>query len=391
MDSTEQRTPNSPSTPPLYATPYLPRDDEIDLIDLWRILVKRKAIVLITTLIGVLSTLAYVLLADPVYRTEVRLLPPLEQHIQGLVIGNAELSKQGLFIRDADIEKYTPEMVYAAFTKNLKSIGLRREFFDKNDLLKHYVPKNVPVSGVNPDRIFEEDFNENLTVEIDKEDGRFVTTSFALDDATLASQWLNAFVDLANRRTVEEFHTNLEIKIGAVRRRLGEKIANKLKLAKQRRDDHITTLEEALRIAQNSDIQDSDVNAAILDASKAGIAVNTAEIPLYMRGIKALKAEIGTLKARENDAPFVAGLRDVQEQLTYLKSINISKDQLAAAIVDQAAIIPDKPERPKSLLILLFGLILSGVLGLFAAFFAEFLYKAKKRLDVSTSTVKSSR
>ncbi len=76
MDSTTQRKQENTAVTPVYITPYVQQEDEIALIDLWRIVVKRKAVVLGTTLICFLASLLYILIATPVFRTEVRLLPP---------------------------------------------------------------------------------------------------------------------------------------------------------------------------------------------------------------------------------------------------------------------------------------------------------------------------
>ena len=377
MDSTTQSKHENIAVAPVYITPYVQQEDEINLIDLWRIVVKRKAVVLGTTLICFLASLLYILIVTPVYRTEVRLLPPLEQNVQGLIIKNINDD-------ESSTEQYTPENIYNEFTKNLKSLALRREFFDENGLLDYYKSKGEGFisaqSDLNPDVIFDKHFNTNLTVYTDKKDERFKNISFELDNAELSAHWLNKFTDLVNQRTISQLHDNVITEISSNIQRLQEEIDNKLKLAKQRRDDRVVQLDEAVRIAKSLDLNESAINAASIERNNVGIAVNTAQLPLYMRGVKALQAEIETLKGRESDAPFIQGLRDLEEQLTLLRNIKINKNKLLAATIDQYAVVPEKALKPRKLLVITLSLALGSFLGVSAAFIVEFLVKARQSI-----------
>jgi len=117
---------------PVYVLPYADRDDEISLIDLWRVIMARKAIILLSLLVAIVLVSVYAFLAEPFYRAEAHLLPPQQQDIQGLMIDYR--GKEGV-----EIKQYTPDLVYKAFQKNLKSKGSRREFFDAHDLIDYYL------------------------------------------------------------------------------------------------------------------------------------------------------------------------------------------------------------------------------------------------------------
>ena len=213
---------------------------------------------------------------------------------------------QGLIIKDLNddeisIEKFTPENVYNEFTTNLKSLALRRELFDESGVLDYYKSKSKGLisarTDLNPDVIVDKHFNTNFTVYTDKKDARFKNISFELDNTERSAHWLNKFVDFVNQRTVSQLYDNVFTEISSNIQHLQEEINSKLKLARQRRDDYIVQLEEALRIAKSLDLNKSAINTTSINRKNMGISVNTAQLPLYMRGIKALRAEIETLKA----------------------------------------------------------------------------------------------
>lgn len=77
----KQQTSKKPVPPPY---PYYPppQEDEINLFDLWRVLVEQKKLILLFTAISTCVALIYALLATPIYRAEV-LLAPVEKEKGG--------------------------------------------------------------------------------------------------------------------------------------------------------------------------------------------------------------------------------------------------------------------------------------------------------------------
>ena len=88
---------------------------------------------------------------------------------------------------------------------------------------------------------------------------------------------------------------------------------------------------------------------------------------LYLRGSKALAAEIKVLKARVSDDPFIDQVRIFQEELETLRAITAASSPIAPVHIDRQAIVPEKPERPKKFLVLVISILLGGMLGLFVA------------------------
>jgi len=365
MESRPLESSSDPHPIPVYIAPYQDRSDEVSLIDLWRVIARRKGVILLSFLASMMLAAAYIFFVEPSYRAAVYLLPPQQEQIQGLLIDYRGIEKAGL-----DIERYTPELVYNAFLENLKSRGLRREFFDRGNLVSHYVNEETDTK-FNVDRVFDKKFNKSLQVQVDTQDPLFVTVSLAYSDPELVAQWLNRFVDLVNERTVHQLLSDVESAIRTEIKRVRYQLASKLNLAEQRRLDRVISLQEALRVAKALGLTEAGTFPMAADKNPTGVAVNTAQVPLYMRGTKALETEITVLELRKSDEPFIQGLRDLQERLSFLEDIIVDADKLSAVTVDAFAKTPYRAERPRKLLLIVIAAVLGFMIGIFLVFVAE--------------------
>jgi len=352
---------------PVYIAPYEERGDEISLIDLSRVIAKRKGIILLSFLASMMLAVIYIFFAEPVYKANAYVLPPQQKNIQGLLIDYRD-------IEGIDVDRYTPESVYSAFLDNLKSQGARREFFDNHELIKHYAA-GESAKGINADRIFEKLFNERLKVQIDKQNTSFVTVSYSDSDAELAAQWTNQIIDFVNKSTVNQLFSDVD---SAIQSEIGKarfQLDSKLKFAERRRLDEIIALKEALRIAKALGIQDASAFSKMAEKNQSGLVVNTAQVPTYMQGTKALELQISVLETRKSDEPFISGFRDLQERRAFLEGISIDADALSAVTIDAVAKTPYRAERPRKLLVIFSAATLGLIIGLFLVFVAEFRSK----------------
>ena len=348
---------------PVYIAPTTGESDEISLVDLWRVIARRKAIILVSFLLSMLLAFVYLFFAEPAYKANAYLLPPPQQKIQGLLI------EEGI-----DVNRYTRESVYSAFLVNLKSRGMRREFFDNHELIKHYTA-GEPAKDINADRVFDKLFNERLKVQVDKQNTSFMTVSFSDSDPGLAAQWLNEIIDFANKRTIHQLSSDVNAAIQSEIDQVRYQLSSKLKFSEQRRRDRIVNLGEALSIAKTLGIKDTSTFPRMADKTQAGLAVNTAQVPLYMRGADALETEIAVLKARKSDEPFIAGFRDLQERRAFLEDISIDTDALSAVTIDASAKTPYRAEKPRKLFLIFVAAALGFLISIFLVFITEFMSK----------------
>jgi len=323
------------------------------MLDIWYTIKAEKHVVLIVWIVCILFALSYLMITDNVYRAKSYLLPPTQQDIQPLNLsGDILKPKDSKDSKDYEGMLYTSDDVYRRFIQSLKSRRNRWEFYKKE-----HVAEALGVTEKDiPEVFFEKNFHEKLVVANDKktpsDDTVFVSITFDGENPEEATNWVNLYV----RDTMDKVRFGLvkEVyaKVSSLKFSLQNEITGKLFTARKRREDRIVMLQEALKVAK---IVSAD-NADSLNID--GLAFNTNDIPLYLLGETALEAEISILSTRKDDAPFVKGLRDLQEKLSVLGEIKINPAYLQPALVDQVAFVPEGPVRPKKLLIVALSIIL---------------------------------
>ena len=341
-------------------------ENVMDLSDLWNMLVRWKAIVIGVAFVTFIAIVANEFLNAPVplYKASAYLSLPSESDIEGF---QREGYPQGKF--------------FSAFVQNLKSRALRLRYFNENKLLD----KLVLDGNSDAEQVFEERFNKMFHV---TRQGDHVYVNFDAANAELATEWVNGFVTLANEATVRAFldakissqnkqESEIESKMNVLRK----DIADKRKKAKREREDQIIRLEEMALIAERIGIND-----VILTSNRFK------QIPHYMRGAKALHAEAEVLRERKSDDPFIKGIRDLQSQLAFLQS-EVDKSKFARSDsphvstmqVRQMATVPSRPfNLPVFKWIMLTGMLGALILGVLAAFLADFIVRAREKEAMSS-------
>lgn len=406
--------------------PYNTSDDEIDLRELVRTLIRRKKTILLVASLVLLASVVYALFATPVYKAKVSFLPPTLADVAPL---NYPGANNGI----------EPLAIYAQFEKNLNSLELRRKIFDTLYIIKAYANETT-----NIDAAFSK-FNSDLAVEkpIAKKNETTLPAIYLTlkgSDPQILADTLNDLNPLVRNTTKNETIYNVTAQINFQKEQLQREI-NELRAkaerqkqdeitklqevdkveknktidqintlrasAKTRRIDHIRALEEAAKVAESIGLAEK---SSLLESAQANdkaafyTEVNTQAQPLYLRGYKALRSEIKELEERKSDDPFIPGLRDLQDkldllstnhqveallarssndpftenlrnkesELAVLEAFKIDPTKVSVATLDQAAYPPEKREKPKRLLIVVLGAGGGLFLGIIAAFMANF-------------------
>jgi LPS O-antigen subunit length determinant protein (WzzB/FepE family) len=191
------------------------------------------------------------------------------------------------------------------------------------------------------------------------------------------------------------------------RLQLQDQIAALRDTAAKERADEIARLEEALKLAKSLGI-DEPTSLTVLSRrqSEPGGAVSvTADLsagkdPDYLRGTRILEAELSALRLRKSDDQNITLLRGLEEQLALLdnnRQVEVlesrkdyaafteSADELRSQIsqlefllaadystfalirVDQRAMVPTYPIKPRKMLILAAAIVAGGMLGVLVA------------------------
>ena len=348
-----------------YAAPYPQQfeDDTIDLYELWITLWNKKWLVIAVTVIAALVSVVYALLAPQIYKAEALLLPPSATdvksiNLQGVQETQGTQGTQGVSSAEA----------FASFKTNLSSRSLQKKFIEKYDLLDILAPDRTPETR---DVEILESFSKMMKIE-DK--GGF-SISMESNDPVFAAKMVNDYVSYFDLETVRQLVSDARNSIQEQIVDIEYKIASKRQMAKQRREDQIVRFGEALIIARKLAIKDRVATNTVVQNNQLNIS--TSNTPLYYRGFKALDAEIVFLKNRKSDDPFIGGLRDLQEQLTLLRSFKINESGMHSVTVDQAAYPPKNRIKPNRRLIVSLGTVVGLFLGIFLVFFVSFIQKQK--------------
>ena len=127
----------------------------------------------------------------------------------------------------------------------------------------------------------------------------------------------------------------------------------------------IAHLEEAAQIASSI--------GQIKPFYNSNDVIVSSEPPLYMMGELALRKEAEQLRKRsdsESEDIFVSGLSVIKNYITTLESIRVDWSEVELVELDQPALLPLKPAKPRKLLVVALGAVGGTMFGLLAALIA---------------------
>jgi chain length determinant protein (polysaccharide antigen chain regulator) len=327
-------------------------EDEINLLDLWRVLARQWKVIGAITGLSVLGAVAYVLLATPVYEAQAVVKPPESKDVEVLNIPG--------------ISQITSADIFAKFVWNLKSSSVRQQYLAENSRFS-------PLEDEVPD------IKEGAKKEVG-----FTFLSLQGHDSKLVADWVNGFILLAEKETLNNYLLGIEPSIANRKKEIENQLQIGLDFANQRRLDRIALLEDQIAIARASKIYNRKrSNYTTMASQSVGVTLNTAQEPLYMRGVKELTAEKEELEKRKNDEPFIDGFRDKQERLAQLdaglKQLQAARAIARAVTVDQPAIQAKSPVKPRRMLVLALSVVFGAMIGVFVAFAVNFVQEQKAK------------
>ena len=345
--------------------------NEVRLADLWQTIQARKYRMLLGIVAALLLASAYLFLSEPLYQAKAHLMPPGREAVSRLLqfhLVNPGREMEGATFAYDDASELT-DVVFRLFKKNFKSAGMRRDFFDSHNLAAHYLPaEHVSRSDRDVARTFSSLFQKRLRLHAGQRENEVVTATFLDADAEFSAVTLNRYIAYVNKMTVARLATDFNAGVRARISELQSRQLRKLGVAARKRQDRIARLEEALKIARMLSAQDLAGFYPMPRETGVNIALINEGVPLYMRGAKALEAEIKVLRERASDEPFAEGLRDLQEEEAFLEGLLLDGDKLSSVVVDAQASIPYRPARPNVAAVYVLSTILGLVLGCFLVF-----------------------
>ncbi|MFA0812615.1 LPS O-antigen chain length determinant protein WzzB [Microbulbifer epialgicus] len=325
-----------------------PGDDEIDLIALVQGLWAQKWLVVLVTVVVTLGAALYAFLSKPVYEARISVLPPAISDIAGFNLVRSQ--KTGL-------EPFLVDDIYAVFTGNLQSEDSRRLFF--RDV---YLPSLDSKQRSGSQDALYKAFGEVLRVKVPtKSQPSYIITVEGHDPAQ-AAEWAKHYLDQVTQKSLADVLNNTQSEAGVRSQQIQQELNALREFAKIRKNDRLAKLREALIMAEKVGLESPPVISGQIAQQLSAFMDGDL---MYMRGTKALRAEIEALEGRTSDDPFIPSLRYLEQQYSFLESAQVSPRNVAVSRPDGVVEIPDEPIKPKKALILVLGVLLGGMLGLF--------------------------
>lgn len=401
-------------------------DDEIDLFELAQSIWQERILVVIVTAAVTVLALIYALVATPVYQTASILKPAKIKDLDQLnSLGVYSLSPKAALTRvGAALESYEVRFDYFKNNTELfEPVILEGRSLEQN--FERINRESFKVLKPDPDPKKVDTFSPyvGLQLEYSKQlDGPSIVNGlirYATDvERERLTQDLTVVIDnkldTINRR-LEVLRAGYNAEKDAKVALLSEKDTLKrlqlqdeleaLRLAlKTRRENRIMQLDEAITIASSLGIKKPTTPSSMGEGTRVSgsvikTEVNNQNIPLYFMGTEALEAEkqsllsrenddftsgriveiaqelkllehnrqVEILESRENEDLFLAELAEQYKEISRLKGLKVNMDNLKMVSVDQLAVQPASPIKPKKTMIVAVGIVLGGMLGLFAA------------------------
>jgi chain length determinant protein (polysaccharide antigen chain regulator) len=339
-------------------------EGDAELVEFLRALLARKLLIGGVALIGALLGLVYVLMTTPIYEAKGVVLPPKLNGIAELNIGRTS---------EAELTPYTVAAVYGVFVRNLNSETLRRRFFEEQ-----YLPSLSDEERAGSKGVLYSNFSRMLSVGLVN---KAVPDRYGVvvqhPDPALAEKWAALYIEQAASVATEEVVHDARREAGVRAKNLGQQITALRESGNKIREDSISQLREALRIADAIKLREPPLISGKLANNERVEAKETREAKefsadmennlIYMRGTKALEAEIYNLEHRVSDDPFIANLRPLEAKYEFFKRLEDDVRAVSVFQYDGPVSVSDGPVKPKRLLSVIGGGLIGMTVGILFA------------------------
>ncbi|NMY95201.1 Wzz/FepE/Etk N-terminal domain-containing protein [Pseudomonas proteolytica] len=428
-----------------FRAPAIPRSDEVDLFALFRLLWRQKLLIVSVIFLMTLIAVSYAYTATPEYRVSSVLRPAAINELDALNRSEIYKLPPGVALTrvGAALESYDTRLgffranqaLFKSFERPGRTLEQSFEEFNRN-AIRLVLPDPKKADSLSAYIKLEMNYPRGI-------DGVSILNGFI--DYAIANErdQIAADLNVIVKNRLNELKGKLdaarsgydiekEAKIASLsegdhlrRAQLQDELKALRAQLKNLRMDRMAQLNEAIGIAKSLGIQKPTTPSSMGDAGRDGVPsvmrteINNQKIPLYFMGVDALEAErtalrqrksddftdgrigqiakelqllqsnrqIEVLNSRENEDLFLAGVQPLRAEEARLRNLNIDISRLKLVTIDQQALEPLAPIKPRKLLIVAIGMLLGGILGLVLAYVRHLVSAARDLPAVQYHTI----
>ncbi len=353
-----------PVQPPQYPHYAYPANDEIDLKELFAALWQGKWLIIIATLLLSVAAIGYALTAQEWWSAKATVSQP---QLQGIASYQQAVKRyQPLFdvyqedgtviVSNTLDSLIDPKLIFQQFIQTFNANGTKRRFMQTNPT---FLTLQKQMLGQTDDpevmqTLYEGWFERIQASAVDKKANDIFTLSFQSVDKASSLTLLNDYIQFVNQTLNQHLNDDLISTLATKYGELTQQEKNLLQQAQLRLHVELESTQYALNIAEAADIKQPVQNLGEQEL----FAINI--------GSRALKAKVDALKSIKDLSVFEPRLAILKSKLSQFDLETLSAETKWSVngfyYLDQ----PEQPltrDKPKRALIVVFGGLLGGMLG----------------------------
>lgn len=297
--------------------------DEIDLSELVQVIWINKLFIILISLLTTFISLLYVTFHKPLYDAKMSLISPIYSDLTAINYGRNSITR---------LKPLSPADGYIVFRAALFAQSTLDDFKSNKAKITHSLfQQNVPT----------------ITVKAEPLGYGVIATAQSPETAAIAVQ---NYVNLAEKIALDKLNEALNKEVTFVKARLTDEINSLREQVKTEREEQLFRLQDALNLAESAGFEQPNV------ASKA---INN---PAYLRGSKALKAEIASLKQRQSNDLQSPQLTSALREYNALNEFHFDENDVFLVRLDGKMIV--KPQSFNAMRIILASAVLGLMFGM---------------------------
>ncbi|WP_077455404.1 LPS O-antigen chain length determinant protein WzzB [Salinivibrio sp. IB872] len=364
MDDKNQAVAPQNMTPPTF---YQVHEDEIDIRELCSAIWAGKLTIITFTLLFSICAIFYALQAQEWWSSKAEIsLPSVtdisefqEQVNQYQPIFNAatESDEKNVTVLNKQLSDLADqENIFLRFTSLFSATQTKLDFFNQNEEFQR-IKKMFGAQGATMSqddvsgRQFYQSWLNRFKIEQDRLSMRDI---ISVQSVTAESSYilLTDYISFVSSRLNEQLYSDLSSIVKSETLAIERQRGSLKLIAKNTLKQEIERTENALKIAQSADI-----NTPIPNQS------NQELFPIHL-GVNAISAKLSILKSLKDPSILEPKLSTLLAKIANLKMINIKQKKIQPFSVLEMPSKPLSRDKPKRVLIVIFGTFVGGMLGL---------------------------